>query len=107
MHLGLDNITKLKFTTNFDRCAILNVLNCLTKNFSRCEPMTETTDNFIPYLRLVIYVNNLLGICICVRGVVVPTVAYQTYGCGFAVFFFFFFFFFFHYYYHSAISTLI
>ena len=33
MHLGLDNIIKLKFTTNFDRCAILNVLNCLTKNF--------------------------------------------------------------------------
>ena len=36
MHLGLDNIMKLKFTTNFDRCAILNVLNCLTKNF---EPL--------------------------------------------------------------------
>ena len=33
MHLGLGNIIKLKFTTNFDRCAILNVLNCLTKNF--------------------------------------------------------------------------
>ena len=31
MHLGLDNIIKLKFTTKFDRCAIL--LNCLTKNF--------------------------------------------------------------------------
>ena len=31
--------------------------------------MTETTDNFIPYLRLVIYVNILLGICIGVRGV--------------------------------------
>ena len=30
MHLGLDNIIKLKFTTNSDRCAILNVLNCLT-----------------------------------------------------------------------------
>ena len=36
IHLGLDNIIKLKFTTNFDRCAILNVLNCLTKNF---EPL--------------------------------------------------------------------
>ena len=36
MYLGLDNITKLKFTTNFDRCAILNVLNCLTKNFEPC-----------------------------------------------------------------------
>ena len=33
MYLGLDNIIKLKFTTNFDRCAILNVLNCLTENF--------------------------------------------------------------------------
>ena len=33
MHLGLDNIIKLKVTTNFDICAILNVLNCLTKNF--------------------------------------------------------------------------
>ena len=33
MHLCLDNIIKLKFTTNFDRCVILNVLNCLTKNF--------------------------------------------------------------------------
>ena len=33
MHLSLDNIIKFKFTTNFDRCAVLNVLNCLTKNF--------------------------------------------------------------------------
>ena len=32
MHLGLDNIIKLRFTTNFDRCAILNILNYLTKN---------------------------------------------------------------------------
>ena len=30
---SLDIIIKLKFTTYFDRCAILNVLNCLTKNF--------------------------------------------------------------------------
>ena len=33
MYLGLDIIIKLKFTTNFDRCAILHVLNYLTKNF--------------------------------------------------------------------------
>ena len=33
VHLGLDNITTLKLTRNFDRCAILNVLNRLTKNF--------------------------------------------------------------------------
>ena len=33
MYLGLDIIIKLKFTTNFDSCAILNVLNCWTKNF--------------------------------------------------------------------------
>ena len=33
MYLGFDIIMKLKFTTNFDRCAILNVLNYLTKNF--------------------------------------------------------------------------
>ena len=33
MYLGLNIIIKLKFTTNFDRCAILNVLNYLTKNF--------------------------------------------------------------------------
>ena len=33
MHLGLDIIIKIKFTTIFDRCAILNVLNYLTKNF--------------------------------------------------------------------------
>ena len=33
MYLGLDIIVKLMFTTKFDRCAILNVLNCLTKNF--------------------------------------------------------------------------
>ena len=33
MHLGLDIIIKLKFRTTFDRCLILNVLNCLTKNF--------------------------------------------------------------------------
>ena len=31
MYLGLDIIIKLKFTIKFDRCAILNVLNCLTK----------------------------------------------------------------------------
>ena len=34
MYFGLDIIIKLKFTTNVDRCAILNVLNCLTKNLS-------------------------------------------------------------------------
>ena len=33
MYLGLDIIIKLKFTTDFYRCAILNVLNYLTKNF--------------------------------------------------------------------------
>ena len=33
LYLSLDIINKLKFTTNCDRCAILNVLNCLTKNF--------------------------------------------------------------------------
>ena len=33
MYLGLDIIIKLKFTTDFDGCAILNVLNYLTKNF--------------------------------------------------------------------------
>ena len=33
MYLGLDIIIKLKFTTIFDRGAILNVLNYLTKNF--------------------------------------------------------------------------
>ena len=31
--LGLENIIKLKFTTNFDRSAILNIQNCLAKNF--------------------------------------------------------------------------
>ena len=29
MYLGLDIIIKLNFTTNFDRCSILNVLNCV------------------------------------------------------------------------------
>ena len=33
MYLGLDIIIKSKFTTDFDRCAILNVLNYLIKNF--------------------------------------------------------------------------
>ena len=33
MYLGLENIIKLKFTINFNRRAISNVLNCLTKNF--------------------------------------------------------------------------
>ena len=33
MYLGLDIIIKFKFSTNFDICAILNVLNCFTKNF--------------------------------------------------------------------------
>ena len=32
VYLGLDIIIKLKFTTIFDRCAILNILNYLTKN---------------------------------------------------------------------------
>ena len=32
-YLGLDIIIKIKFTTIFDRCAILNVLNYLTENF--------------------------------------------------------------------------
>ena len=36
MYLGSDIIIKLKFTTNFDICAILNILNCLTKSF---EPL--------------------------------------------------------------------
>ena len=33
MYLGLDIIIKIKFITIFDRCALLNVLNYLTKNF--------------------------------------------------------------------------
>ena len=33
MYLGLDIIIKIKLTTIFDSCAILNVLNYLTKNF--------------------------------------------------------------------------
>ena len=33
VYLGLDIVIKLKITTIFDRCAILNVLNYLTKNF--------------------------------------------------------------------------
>ena len=37
VHLGLDNIIKLKFTTSFDRCEILNVLNYLNKNFEPYE----------------------------------------------------------------------
>ena len=40
--------------------------------------MTDTTDNFIRYLQLVIYINILLVICTDVRGVVVPTMAYQS-----------------------------
>ena len=37
MYLGLDIIIKLKFTTIFDRNAIFNVLNYLTKNLSLDE----------------------------------------------------------------------
>ena len=33
MYLGLEIIIKLRFTIIFDGCAILNVLNYLTKNF--------------------------------------------------------------------------
>ena len=33
IYLDLDIIIKIKITTIFDRCAILNVLNYLTKNF--------------------------------------------------------------------------
>ena len=32
MYLGLDIIIKFKFTTIFDSCAIVNVINYLTKN---------------------------------------------------------------------------
>ena len=37
MCFGLNIIIKLKFTTNFDRCAILSVLNYLNKNFEPCS----------------------------------------------------------------------
>ena len=37
MYLGLDIIIKIKFTTIFDRCAILKVLNYLTKILSLDE----------------------------------------------------------------------
>ena len=33
MNLALDNIIKLKFRTNFDRCVILNILNGVNKDF--------------------------------------------------------------------------
>ena len=33
MYLGLDIIIKIKLTTILGRCAILNVINYLTKNF--------------------------------------------------------------------------
>ena len=33
IYLGFDIIIKLKSTTNFDICVILNILNCLTKSF--------------------------------------------------------------------------
>ena len=36
MKTGLDIIFKFKYTTNFDRCATLNVLNCFTKKFESC-----------------------------------------------------------------------
>ena len=61
--MGLDNIIKLKFRTNFDRCAILNVLNCLTKDFEPWQVyselklvrsnilLSEIADIF-PYLRI-------------------------------------------------------
>ena len=44
--------------------------------------MTETTDNFIPYLRLFIYVNILLRICNGVCGIVVSTVAVNPKDVG-------------------------
>ena len=37
MYLGLYIIIKLKFRTDFDKCAKLNVLNYLTKIFSLDE----------------------------------------------------------------------
>ena len=33
MYLGLNIIIILKFTITFDKCAMLNVLNCMNKNF--------------------------------------------------------------------------
>ena len=36
MYMIFDIIIRLKLSTNFDRCAILKVLNCLTKNFEPC-----------------------------------------------------------------------
>ena len=43
--MGSNKIIRFKFTTNFDRCAMLIVSNCLTKNF---EP-----DEFIHNCKLV------------------------------------------------------
>ena len=72
MHLGLD---KLKFTTNFDRCAILNVLNCLTENFMplwyeliSTQKMTETADILFPIYGLlyiqIFYLRSHSGLSI-------------------------------------------
>ena len=70
MHLGLDNIIKLKFPKNFDRCVILNVLNCLTKNFLTFMSL------FITKISTQTYINILSVICIRFYGVVDPTLAY-------------------------------
>ena len=69
MYLGLDNIIKLKFPTNVDRCTI-NVLNCLTKNLSlgelihnyklvRCNiERTETADILLSIYDLFYIANS-------------------------------------------------
>ena len=42
VHLGLNIIIRSKFTTNFNRCAMLIVRNSLTKDV---EPDTNVTEN--------------------------------------------------------------
>ena len=66
----------IKRTKLFDYEILAVTSLLITRNWY--AKMMETTDNFNPYLRLAIYVNILLGICIGVRGVEASTVGYQS-----------------------------
>ena len=93
MYLGLDIIIKLKFTTNFDRCAILYVLSCLTKNFESTELIhnyklvrikAERNSRFFSLFIILAYIDYSSSInSIGLHSVVVTTVVFLSIYPGF------------------------
>ena len=49
-YLGLNIIMRIKFTTNFDRCAMLIVRKCLTKN-SEPDELIHDCNSYVVTLK--------------------------------------------------------